>query len=276
MGYKKRHLKYIDRGRIIFLGCVLHLIVIAFCALYIIRRSKDSLMDVEIDSDLSLDEMKTLEAFERTRSEREGKYRFHVEVVSWSPRIFILRDFLSYDECQNVIQYSRSSMSSKKTKWKDRGVWMDFPWYRERVAAATQLPVINQELGYVTSHAKGEGHRDAHVDFFKPTKHDRRLNNRIITFTTFLNHVTPKQGGQIVFPRINNLTIQPRQGDALFFYNTSPSGHLDPMTEHQTKSIIVGSQWSITTWVHQSKFGGFESDFLTKVHEHPQQPLNHS
>jgi hypothetical protein len=65
----------------------------------------------------------------------------------------------------------------------------------------------------------------------------------------------PEDGGEIHFPR-TNLTLRPRQGDALLYYNLSPTNTPDEMSLHNIKPIRKGELWVVTKWIRERAFEG--------------------
>ncbi len=56
----------------------------------------------------------------------------------------------------------------------------------------------------------------------------------------YLNDVPA--GGATGFPELG-LSIQPRRGDAVVFYNCKPNGEPDPMTLHKGDVVEKGEKW---------------------------------
>jgi prolyl 4-hydroxylase len=52
-----------------------------------------------------------------------------------------------------------------------------------------------------------------------------------------------EQGGSTIFPALK-LTVQPKKGTALFWYNLHESGEEDLRTQHAACPILYGNKWS--------------------------------
>ncbi|XP_026848967.1 prolyl 4-hydroxylase subunit alpha-2 [Drosophila persimilis] len=58
-----------------------------------------------------------------------------------------------------------------------------------------------------------------------------------------------QQGGATIFPLIN-ITVSPRKGSALLWFNLYDDGEPDPRTLHSSCPVIEGDRWTLTKWVH--------------------------
>jgi prolyl 4-hydroxylase len=64
---------------------------------------------------------------------------------------------------------------------------------------------------------------------------------------------TVESGGETIFPTAG-LTIRPRQGDALLFYNVYANGELDPESLHGSSPVLAGEKWVATKWVREAEY----------------------
>lgn len=61
---------------------------------------------------------------------------------------------------------------------------------------------------------------------------------------------TPIKGGETRFPHVK-ISISPRKGNALFFYNTDADGFVNPLTLHAGNPVIDGEKWIMTRWFRE-------------------------
>ena len=50
------------------------------------------------------------------------------------------------------------------------------------------------------------------------------------------------------------LSVKPRKGDALLFFNLHPDAIPDPLSLHGGCPVIEGEKWSATKWIHVDSF----------------------
>jgi len=127
---------------------------------------------------------------------------------------------------------------------------------RQRIAAATKLPVPLFEPSQILHYAVGQRFK-AHHDFLDPANpayHESlaRFGQRIATFLIYLND--GYQGGETSFPKIG-LSFRAEQGDALFFANVTKEGAPDPDTIHAGLPTTSGEKWVFSQWI-RDRFPG--------------------
>ncbi|CAG0892376.1 unnamed protein product [Cyprideis torosa] len=90
------------------------------------------------------------------------------------------------------------------------------------------------------------GHFKMHVD---PLSDDHNpFGDRLATFLMFLNDVP--LGGRTVFPVIN-VTLKPKKGSAVFFWDLQRNGGDDSLTFHEACPVVIGEKWISTKWFHE-------------------------
>ena len=127
---------------------------------------------------------------------------------------------------------------------------------RQRISAATRLPVPLFEPSQVLHYAVGQRFKPHH-DFLDPSNPAyqetlSRFGQRIATFLIYLND--GYEGGETSFPRIG-LNFRAKQGDALFFANVRPDGAPDLSTLHAGLPPITGEKWVFSQWI-RDRFPG--------------------
>ncbi|KQS70624.1 prolyl 4-hydroxylase subunit alpha-1 [Drosophila erecta] len=101
------------------------------------------------------------------------------------------------------------------------------------VGNTTSLARINYGLG---------GYFQEHSDYMDIKLHPELIEegDRLMTFLFYITDVPV--GGATVFPAAK-LSIQPKKGSALFWYNLHNNGDPNPLTRHAVCPTIVGSRW---------------------------------
>nr|BAK06488.1 predicted protein [Hordeum vulgare subsp. vulgare] len=209
--------------------------------------------------------------------------------VSWRPRAFLYKGFLTEAECDHLValaeegglqksmvvdrQTGKSVMSEVRTssgtflaKKQDQVV----ATIEARIAAWTLLPQENGESIQVLRYENGQKY-EPHVDFIRHAAkgHHSRGGHRVATVLMYLSDV--KMGGETVFPNSDAKTLQPKddtqsecarrgyavkpvKGDAVLFFSLHPNGTTDRDSLHGGCPVIEGEKWSATKWIHVRPF----------------------
>nr|XP_044251519.1 prolyl 4-hydroxylase subunit alpha-1-like [Drosophila takahashii] len=109
----------------------------------------------------------------------------------------------------------------------------------KRLEDATGLDMNHTELFQVVNYGLG-GYFETHVDL-KLGKPDR-----MATALFYLSNVT--QGGATYFPALN-ITVFPKIGSALFWFNLDNKGNPQMETLHTGCPVIVGSKWVVSKFI---------------------------
>uniref|UniRef100_A0A0D6QZA4 procollagen-proline 4-dioxygenase n=1 Tax=Araucaria cunninghamii TaxID=56994 RepID=A0A0D6QZA4_ARACU len=216
-------------------------------------------------------------------------YPTKVQQISWKPRAFVYRGFLSDEECDHLISLAKTELkrsavadngSGKGTvsevrtssgmfipKGKDEIVTR----IEEKIAAWTFLPKENGEDIQVLRYEPGQKY-DPHFDFFHDKVNLARGGHRVATVLMYLTDVA--KGGETVFPsaevdsrrRVNiqddtlsdcakkGVAVKPKRGDALLFFSLTPGAITDSSSLHAGCPVIEGEKWSATKWIHVDSF----------------------
>ncbi|XP_048141932.1 probable prolyl 4-hydroxylase 10 isoform X2 [Rhodamnia argentea] len=138
----------------------------------------------------------------------------------------------------------------------------------KRIADFTFIPAEHGEELQILHYEVGQKY-EPHYDYFLDEYNTRNGGQRIATVV--ISDV--EEGGETVFPaakgnlsaaprwnglsdcRKKGLSIKPKMGDALLFWNTKPDGALDESSFHGGCPVIKGNKWSSTKWlrVHEYK-----------------------
>lgn len=196
-----------------------------------------------------------------------------VKVLSWSPRIFLIENFLTPFECDYMIEKARPELK-RSTVISDKGgselhdartsEGMFFQRnsgdiilknVERRIAELTMLPEDNGEGIQVLSYGLGAEYQP-HWDYFDNTTKGGeecyvRGGQRLATFIMYL--ASTDEGGETIFPKAN-IKVKPTKGNAVLFYNCTPDGKEDPLTLHGGAPVVKGEKWIATKWVRKGVF----------------------
>ena len=200
-----------------------------------------------------------------------GDREVRVVMAMQSPRIVVVADLLSAEECGELIALARSRLTRSETvetatggsavnaaRTSD-GMFFkpaEFPVcarLEERLAALVDWPIENGEGLQVLRYRPGAEYRP-HYDYFDPAEPGtptilKRGGQRVASIVCYLN--TPEAGGATVFPDIG-LEVAPVQGNAVFFSYDRP--HPSTHTLHGGAPVTAGEKWVATKWLRESRF----------------------
>jgi len=199
------------------------------------------------------------------------------------PRAFLYKRFMTDEECDFLIDHSKSRMSksgvvdaetggtAKSDIRTSTGSFVGIgandlmKKLEKRVATFSMLPVKHQEATQVLRYEFKQEYR-AHYDYF--FHKGGMANNRIVTILMYLHE--PEFGGETVFPNTEvpleraekgwgknfsecgnrGRAAVVRKGDALIFWSMKPGGELDPGSSHAGCPVVRGEKWTATKWIH--------------------------
>jgi len=192
-----------------------------------------------------------------------------VETLSWKPRVFLYHNFLTSEECQelvdlgspNVVQslvVSEEGENVKSSARTSQGVFLGPKFMKKspllrniekRIADWTHLPPEFGESFYLLRYDTGQQYK-AHTDYFSSDQLDKDEGNRYATVVIYLK--TPDEGGDTLFPK-TGLRVKAQAGTAVLFYNMNPTHKPDPITLHAGEPVIKGSKWALTKWIRSKQ-----------------------
>eukprot|EP00879_Flechtneria_rotunda_P011819 GHRR01012346.1.p1 GENE.GHRR01012346.1~~GHRR01012346.1.p1 ORF type:complete len:308 (+),score=60.64 GHRR01012346.1:171-1094(+) len=206
--------------------------------------------------------------------ELQEEWRGEVQQLSWKPRAFLAKKFLSDEECEHIKRIAQPQLEeskvvdgltgkSKKSEVRtssgmflSRGHDEVVSRIENRVAAVTMIPAAHQEGLQVLKYVNGQKY-EPHYDYFSDAVNARpqRGGQRVVTVLMYLS--TPEEGGETVFPdaerkvtgpgwsecALKGLANKPEKGDALMFYSLHPDGRKDPTSLHGSCPILKGEKW---------------------------------
>ncbi|KAG0584102.1 hypothetical protein M758_3G185000 [Ceratodon purpureus] len=205
------------------------------------------------------------------------------EIISWQPRIILLHNFLSADECDHLIDLARPRLmkstvvdanTGKGIESKVRtstGMFLNsndrkhhtIQDIETRIAAYSMVPVENGELLQVLRY-ESEQYYKAHHDYFSDEFNLKRGGQRVATMLMYLTEGV--EGGETIFPGAGEkecscggemrrgVCVKPKRGDAVLFWSIKLDGAVDPSSLHGGCKVLSGEKWSSTKWMRQRAF----------------------
>lgn len=187
------------------------------------------------------------------------------------PHVVLLGDFLSDEECDELIaaathRMARSTTVSSQPEGEEvhesrtsngmffrRGENDIVRRIEARIARLLHWPVEYGEGIQVLQYRPGAEYRP-HYDYFNPDEPAtagllQRGGQRVATVVMYLNN--PEKGGATTFPDIQ-LEVAPRRGNAVFF--SYPRAHPSTGTLHGGAPVIAGEKWIATKWLREREF----------------------
>ncbi|OAY24546.1 probable prolyl 4-hydroxylase 6 isoform X2 [Manihot esculenta] len=206
--------------------------------------------------------------------------------LSWRPRAFIYKGFLSNEECDHLINLARDKLEKSMVADNESGESIEsevrtssgmFLFKAQdkivadieaRIAAWTFLPQENGESMQILHYEHGQKY-EPHFDYFRDKVNQELGGHRIATVLMYLSNV--ERGGETVFPNAgahmsqpkddslsdcakNGYAVKPSKGDALLFFSLHPNATTDTKSLHGSCPVIEGEKWSATKWIHVRSF----------------------
>ncbi|KAL8601869.1 hypothetical protein ACOMHN_020604 [Nucella lapillus] len=115
--------------------------------------------------------------------------------------------------------------------------------YHPATPSSEAFQIVNYGLG---------GHYDVHMDPFdscaveEEEEAAEEYGQRLATFLIYLSDV--EKGGNTVFVR-SQISVAPRKGMALFWYNFDPKMEKDFNTYHAGCPVLIGQKWIANKWI---------------------------
>jgi len=209
-----------------------------------------------------------------------------VTQLSWRPRAFVYKGFLTDGECDHLIKLSRDKLEKSMVADNESGksimseVRTSSGMFLQkaqdeivadieaRIAAWTFLPAENGESIQILHYEHGEKY-EPHFDYFHDKANQKLGGHRVATVLMYLSDV--EKGGETIFPNSEARMSQPKddswsdcakkgyavkpiKGDALLFFSLHPDATTDTNSLHGSCPVIEGEKWSATKWIHVRSF----------------------
>ena len=189
-----------------------------------------------------------------------------------SPKIAVLGNVLSDEECNALIAYGEARMTRSKTVAHIGGSQIDVGRTSDgcmmqrgeteivarveaRLAQIVNWPLERGEGLQLLRYGVGAEYKP-HFDWFDagvPGQADLlgSAGQRVGTIVIYLNDVDA--GGGTLFPELG-LEVSPQKGGAVFFTNVTPEGNPDRLALHGGSPVISGVKFVATKWLRESVF----------------------
>ena len=187
------------------------------------------------------------------------------------PRVVVLGNLLSAEECDAIIESAKPRMARSLTvqtstggeelnpdrtsngMFFNRGQTPEVTAVEERIARLVGWPVENGE-GLQVLHYRPGAEYKPHYDYFDPDEPGtptilKRGGQRVATLVMYLNE--PARGGGTTFPDVG-LEVAPVRGHAVFFSYDRP--HPSTRTLHGGAPVLEGEKWVATKWLRENEF----------------------
>ena len=219
--------------------------------------------------------------------------------MSLRPLVFEVHNFLSDGECEHIIGLAKPYMGQSvvnrmdgdegksDTTWRtstthflSRGQTTVAQDIERRIFDVTRIPISHGEGTQVLRYEKTQ-HYYTHHDYFHPDRYqnsqstlrmiEHGVKNRLATVFWYMSDV--EKGGQTNFPRAGGLpepasrscnqglSVVPKRGKVIIFYNMLADGALDEMSLHAGCSVEKGVKWAANKWLwNKPKAGPWSGD----------------
>jgi len=211
------------------------------------------------------------------RTAQDGPEELEIEVMSVTPRVFRIRNFVSDFEADFIIQAAKpqlrrsttghgkntrvDNVRTSKSAWLTRshGDVMDAVY--RRIGLATNIPqelIAESEIAEnlnVLNYPVG-GEYTPHYDVGA----DGTIKSRFISGLLYLN--TPPKGGGTSFPKAvkedgtEGIYIDAVKGSLVFFYDLLEDGNVDVRSLHSGTKVLEGEKWVSPLWLWEPSRSG--------------------
>lgn len=204
----------------------------------------------------------------------KDNHQMYVELIKDSPKIIMIHDFLSNEECDELIElsekdgFNRSTVQGETNKISEDRTSHTKNFKKnetdlierieKRAAVFSRLPLENTEPIQIVKYNPKQEYKH-HYDFFVPDAEGtenalKRGGQRHVTFFVYLNDMHKDEtGAHTDFPKLN-LKIKPKKGMAVFWTNINPNGTEDFRTLHAGMPPTHSTKYGLNIWIRQSKF----------------------
>ncbi|KAL0540738.1 hypothetical protein IC582_020751 [Cucumis melo] len=209
-----------------------------------------------------------------------------VTQLSWQPRAFLYKGFLSDEECDHLIDLAKDKLEKSMVADNESGKSVSsevrtssgmflrkaqdkiVAGVEARIAAWTLLPAENGESIQILHYENGQKY-EPHFDFFHDKVNQELGGHRIATVLMYLSNV--EKGGETIFPNSEfkesqekddswsdcsrkGYAVKAQKGDALLFFSLHLDATTDERSLHGSCPVIEGEKWSATKWIHVRSF----------------------
>lgn len=194
--------------------------------------------------------------------------------LSWQPRVFVYRGFISDEECDHLISLAREKQEGTSQESGRSIATLDeknemVARIEAKMSAWALLPRENSRSLQVVRYKLEEAKQ--HYDYFGNKSAQDVGVPLMATLVLHLSNVS--RGGEISFPESqlkvtglkskvwpfsnnhNNL-LRPIKGNALLFFNVHPNASPDRSSRHVRHPVVEGEMWCATKFFHIRPISG--------------------
>ena len=188
--------------------------------------------------------------------------------------IAVVHDFISQEECEEILAYSwqnmeRSTVASKDGKGQKHdkrtgsNTWLQhdaspiIKGVADRISQMVSMPLKNAEPFQVVYYKENEEY-DYHWDSFDESddvateEYTKNGGQRLITVLGYLRDV-PK-GGETGFNHLG-VNIQPRRGSVIVWWNVEPNTtKREIKSQHAGLPVLEGEKYAFNLWFRENEF----------------------
>ena len=188
--------------------------------------------------------------------------------------IAVVHDFISQEECEEILAYSwqnmeRSTVASKDGKGQKHdkrtgsNTWLQhdaspiIKGVADRISQMVRMPLKNAEPFQVVYYKENEEY-DYHWDSFDESddvateEYTKNGGQRLITVLVYLRDV-PK-GGETGFNHLG-VNIQPRRGSVIVWWNVEPNTtKREIKSQHAGLPVLEGEKYAFNLWFRENEF----------------------
>ena len=188
--------------------------------------------------------------------------------------IAVVHDFISQEECEEILAYSwqnmeRSTVASKDGKGQKHdkrtgsNTWLQhdaspiIKGVADRISQMVRMPLKNAEPFQVVYYKENEEY-DYHWDSFDESddvateEYTKNGGQRLITVLGYLRDV-PK-GGETGFNHLG-VNIQPRRGSVIVWWNVEPNTtKREIKSQHAGLPVLEGEKYAFNLWFRGNEF----------------------
>lgn len=190
--------------------------------------------------------------------------------ISIDPMIFTISNFISSEECQHIINISRSNVQRALVSQASKGsisdgrsgkvFWLNHDHddvtksIGNKIANVVGIPLNKAEAFQVIYYDKNQEYA-MHCDGWLHDGSEKSIRcmkyggQRLRTALCYLNNV--EEGGETRFTKLN-YDVKPEPGKLLVFSNVKGTTNLrNSMSEHAGRPVIRGEKWAFNLWFRE-------------------------
>jgi prolyl 4-hydroxylase len=262
---------------------IIFFIIVLIAVIIYKNKSVKNIVPSESINDSNVnDNNKNVNHFTNDNKNKEivNKEDFDIEKLYSNPDIFLIKNFLTEEECDHIIKIgephikksevcgsggskphkSRTSMTAHIGKKFLRNDKPDKILERvlEKSSIYGNLPTENIEPIQLVRYYPGQ-YFNKHYDYLDRNnpiykKNIEKNGQREQTFFVYLNNVPDDLGGKTHFHKIDK-TFQAKKGEAIFWRNMV-DGKEDTNTLHSGTELKKGIKYGLNIWVREKKYLG--------------------